>query len=152
MDYLEIEKVVGREILDSRGNPTVEAEITLADGTVARGTAPSGASTGEFEALELRDGGGRYLGKGVTKAVENINTVIAETITGMDASDIYAMDAASSEWKSEKGKGFYKQSKSGKEFTSDELIARCCSQHLSDKDRRSLTFRACCEVQPASPH
>ena len=94
MDYLEIEKVVGREILDSRGNPTVEAEITLADGTVARGTAPSGASTGEFEALELRDGGERYLGKGVTKAVENINTVIAETITGMDASDIYAVDAA----------------------------------------------------------
>ena len=94
MDYLEIEKVVGREILDSRGNPTVEAEITLADGTVARGTAPSGASTGEFEALELRDGGKRYLGKGVTKAVENINTVIAETITGMDASDIYAVDAA----------------------------------------------------------
>ncbi|WP_455529696.1 phosphopyruvate hydratase [Ruminococcus sp.] len=94
MDYLEIEKVVGREILDSRGNPTVEAEITLADGTVARGTAPSGASTGEFEALELRDGGERYLGKGVEKAVENINTVIAETITGMDASDIYAVDAA----------------------------------------------------------
>ncbi|MBR4510749.1 MAG: phosphopyruvate hydratase [Ruminococcus sp.] len=94
MDYLEIEKVVGREILDSRGNPTVEAEITLADGTVARGTAPSGASTGEFEALELRDGGERYLGKGVTKAVENINSVIAETITGMDASDIYAIDAA----------------------------------------------------------
>ena len=94
MDYLEIEKVVGREILDSRGNPTVEAEITLADGTVARGTAPSGASTGEFEALELRDGGERYLGKGVAKAVDNINTVIAETITGMDASDIYAIDAA----------------------------------------------------------
>ncbi|MBP3746312.1 MAG: phosphopyruvate hydratase [Ruminococcus sp.] len=94
MDYLEIEKVVGREILDSRGNPTVEAEITLADGTVARGTAPSGASTGEFEALELRDGGSRYLGKGVTKAVENINTIIAETITGMNASDIYAIDAA----------------------------------------------------------
>ena len=94
MDYLEIEKVVGREILDSRGNPTVEAEITLADGTVARGTAPSGASTGEFEALELRDGGERYLGKGVTKAVENINKVIAETITGMDASDIYAIDGA----------------------------------------------------------
>ena len=56
MEYLEIEKVVGREILDSRGNPTVEAEVTLADGTVALGTAPSGASTGEFEALELRDG------------------------------------------------------------------------------------------------
>ncbi|WP_024856203.1 phosphopyruvate hydratase [Ruminococcus albus] len=95
MDYLEIEKIVGREILDSRGNPTVEAEITLADGTVARGTAPSGASTGEFEALELRDGDkGRYLGKGVQKAVENINTVIADTIKGMDASDIYAIDRA----------------------------------------------------------
>ena len=92
MNYLEIEKVVGREILDSRGNPTVEAEITLADGTVARGTAPSGASTGEFEALELRDGDkARYLGKGVTKAVENINTVIAETIAGMDASDILSL-------------------------------------------------------------
>ncbi|CDD49083.1 enolase [Firmicutes bacterium CAG:534] len=84
--YMEIEKVIGREILDSRGNPTVEAEITLADGTVARGTAPSGASTGEFEALELRDGDkSRYGGKGVQKAVENINTVIAQAITGMDA-------------------------------------------------------------------
>ena len=95
MDYLEIEKVVGREILDSRGNPTVEAEVTLIDGTVSRGTAPSGASTGEFEALELRDGDkSRYLGKGVSKAVENINTVINDTITGMDASDIYAVDKA----------------------------------------------------------
>ena len=84
--YMEIEKVIGREILDSRGNPTVEAEITLADGTVARGTAPSGASTGEFEARELRDGDkSRYGGKGVQKAVENINTVIAQAITGMDA-------------------------------------------------------------------
>ena len=95
MNYLEIESVIGREILDSRGNPTVEAEITLADGTVARGCAPSGASTGEFEALELRDGDkSRYLGKGVTKAVENINTVIADAVVGMDASDIYAIDAA----------------------------------------------------------
>ena len=95
MSYLQIEKVVGREILDSRGNPTVEAEVTLVDGTVARGTAPSGASTGEFEALELRDGDkARYLGKGVTKAVENINTIINETITGMDASDLYAVDKA----------------------------------------------------------
>ncbi len=95
MNYLEIEKVIGREILDSRGNPTVEAEVTLVDGTVARGTAPSGASTGEFEALELRDGDkARYLGKGVTKAVENINTVIADVIVGMDASDIYAVDKA----------------------------------------------------------
>ena len=93
--YLEIVEVHGREILDSRGNPTVEAEIHLADGTVARGTAPSGASTGEFEALELRDGDkSRYLGKGVQKAVENINTVINETLQGMDASDIYAIDKA----------------------------------------------------------
>ena len=95
MNYLEIEKVIGREILDSRGNPTVEAEVTLADGTVARGCAPSGASTGEFEALELRDKDKtRYLGKGVLKAVENINTVIADVIVGMDASDIYAVDKA----------------------------------------------------------
>ena len=95
MDYLEIEKVVGREILDSRGNPTVEAEVTLADGTVARGTAPSGASTGEFEALELRDGDkSRYLGKGVSKAVDNINNCIAKVLEGMDASDTYAVDAA----------------------------------------------------------
>ena len=94
-DYLEIVEVYGREILDSRGNPTVEAEITLADGTVATGCAPSGASTGEFEALELRDGDkGRYLGKGVTKAVDNINTKIKDAILGMDASDTYAVDAA----------------------------------------------------------
>ncbi len=95
MNYLEIEKVIGREILDSRGNPTVEAEVTLIDGTIGRGTAPSGASTGEFEALELRDGdASRYLGKGVQKAVENINTVIQDTLVGMDASDIYAIDRA----------------------------------------------------------
>ncbi|MBO4378644.1 MAG: phosphopyruvate hydratase [Clostridia bacterium] len=94
MAYLEIVDVIGREILDSRGNPTVEAEVILADGTVGRGMAPSGASTGEFEALELRDGDkGRYLGKGVTKAVENINTVIADALVGEDASDIYAVDA-----------------------------------------------------------
>ena len=95
MDYLEIEKVIGREIMDSRGNPTVEAEVYLVDGTIGRGAAPSGASTGEFEALELRDNDkNRYLGKGVTKAVENINTSINDTISGMDASDIYAIDKA----------------------------------------------------------
>ncbi len=93
MKNLKIEKVVGREILDSRGNPTVEAEVYLADGTVGRGTAPSGASTGEFEALELRDGDkSRYLGKGVTKAVEHVNNEIAAAVVGMDASDIYAVD------------------------------------------------------------
>lgn len=95
MAYLEIEKVIGREIMDSRGNPTVEAEVLLADGTIGRGTAPSGASTGEFEALELRDGDkARYGGKGVTKAVENINTTINDILVGLDASDIYAVDRA----------------------------------------------------------
>ena len=95
MYELFIESVVGREILDSRGNPTVEAEVFLSCGVSGRGTAPSGASTGEFEALELRDGDkSRYGGKGVTKAVENINTVICDTLTGMDASDIYAVDKA----------------------------------------------------------
>ena len=95
VNYLSIEKVYGREILDSRGNPTVEAEVVLADGTIGRGTAPSGASTGEFEALELRDGDkARYGGKGVTKAVENINTIINDAIKGLDASDIYAVDKA----------------------------------------------------------
>lgn len=95
MNYLDIEKVIGREILDSRGNPTVEAEVHLADGTIGRGTAPSGASTGEFEALELRDKDmGRYGGKGVTKAVENINTVINDVLKGMDVSDIYGVDKA----------------------------------------------------------
>lgn len=95
MDYLEIEKVIGREIIDSRGNPTVEAEVWLADGTIGRGAAPSGASTGEFEALELRDKDKKcFGGKGVRKAVENINTVISGVLTGMDASDIYAVDHA----------------------------------------------------------
>ena len=95
MVYTAIEKVIGREILDSRGNPTVEAEVYLADGTVGRGTAPSGASTGEFEALELRDGDkSRYGGKGVSKAVENINTVINAAVKGIDAADTYAVDKA----------------------------------------------------------
>lgn len=93
--YLEIEQVIGREIMDSRGNPTVEAEVWLTDGTVGRGTAPSGASTGEFEALELRDGDkDRYNGKGVTRAAGNINSVLDDTLSGMDASDLYAVDAA----------------------------------------------------------
>ena len=94
-ENLQIEKVIGREIVDSRGNPTVEAEVILVDGTIGRGTAPSGASTGEFEALELRDGDkSRYGGKGVQKAVENINTTINEVLYGIDASDTYAVDAA----------------------------------------------------------
>lgn len=94
-NFLAIEKVIGREIIDSRGNPTVEAEVYLLAGTVGRGVAPSGASTGEFEALELRDGDkSRFGGKGVTKAVENINTVINDALKGVDASDIYAVDTA----------------------------------------------------------
>ena len=91
----EIIKVTGREILDSRGNPTVEAEVYLLNGTVGKGAAPSGASTGEFEALELRDDDKeRYGGKGVTKAVNNINTTINQALTGLDASDIYRVDKA----------------------------------------------------------
>jgi len=105
MKSLKITKVVGREILDSRGNPTVEAEVYLEDGTIGRGTAPSGASTGEFEALELRDGDkSRYLGKGVTKAAQNINVIINQVLTGMDASDIYAVDKAMMDADGTKGK------------------------------------------------
>lgn len=89
----EIVKIHGREILDSRGNPTIEVEVTLASGVMGRAAVPSGASTGENEALELRDGDkARYLGKGVLKAVENVNTVIAEALVGMDATDQVAID------------------------------------------------------------
>lgn len=95
MSGMKIVSVTGREILDSRANPTVEAEVVLEDGSVGRGAAPSGASTGEFEALELRDGDkSRYGGKGTTKAVNNINTVIADAIVGLSAFDTYAVDAA----------------------------------------------------------
>jgi len=88
-------KVIGREIIDSRGNPTVEADVYLDDGTMGTGAAPSGASTGEFEALELRDGDkSKYGGKGVSKAVENVNTIINDVLVGMDAYDIYAVDQA----------------------------------------------------------
>ena len=95
MKHLKIEQVIGREIIDSRGNPTVEAEVVLAGGVSARAAAPSGASTGEFEALELRDQDkSRFGGKGVLKAVEAVNTEISRTLCGMDASDIYAVDQA----------------------------------------------------------
>ncbi|MCD7880803.1 MAG: phosphopyruvate hydratase [Clostridiales bacterium] len=95
MKTLEIQSVVGRQIIDSRGNPTVEAEVRLVDGTVARGAAPSGASTGQFEALELRDGDkSQFGGKGVTKAVANVNGPIAKAVVGMNAIDTYAVDAA----------------------------------------------------------
>lgn len=93
MSELKIKAVTGREILDSRGNPTVEAEVVLENGAWGRGAAPSGASTGSFEALELRDGDKtRYGGKGVTKAVKNINSTIAEAIHGMNAADTAAID------------------------------------------------------------
>ena len=132
MNYLEIEKVIGREIMDSRGNPTVEAEVTLIDGTVGRGTAPSGASTGEFEALELRDGDkARYLGKGVLKAVENINTKISEAIVGLDASDIYAVDndrgrrhkRQIKSWSQCDPCSFYRNSKSSFPCTGDPAVS-----------------------------
>ncbi|MDE6732679.1 MAG: phosphopyruvate hydratase [Oscillospiraceae bacterium] len=95
MNYFGIEKVIGREILDSRGNPTVEAEVHLADGSIGFGAAPSGASTGEFEALELRDGDKkRYGGKGTQKAAENITKELSKAVSGLDARDTYAVDAA----------------------------------------------------------
>ena len=93
----EITRVRGREILDSRGNPTVEAEVELACGVIGRGAVPSGASTGKFEAVELRDGGGRYLGKGVKKAVEHINVELAEAIIYEDAMDQKRIDQLLSE-------------------------------------------------------
>lgn len=93
--HLSIEKVIGREIIDSRGNPTVEAEVILSDGTVGRGAAPSGASTGEFEALELRDDDkSKFGGKGVSKAVANVNGPINDAIRGLDPQDVYAVDQA----------------------------------------------------------
>ena len=92
---LEIVDVLGREILDSRGNPTVEVEVYLEDGTVGRAAVPSGASTGIYEACELRDGDkSRYLGKGVLNAVENVNTKIAECLVGMNVLDQTAIDKA----------------------------------------------------------
>src|SRR5450432_1132842 len=90
---MEITKVIGREILDSRGNPTVEADVHLADGTVGRAAVPSGASTGEHEAVELRDNDPkRYLGKGTHKAVQNINKKIGPAVTGMEAEQQSAID------------------------------------------------------------
>jgi enolase len=89
----KISKIHAREVLDSRGNPTVEAEVALADGTQGRAIVPSGASTGEHEAVELRDGDKkRFLGKGVLKAVENVNGKIAKALVGMDAADQRALD------------------------------------------------------------
>src|SRR5271165_6205722 len=90
----KIGRVVGRQILDSRGNPTVEADVVLDDGTRGRAAVPSGASTGEHEALELRDGDKtQYLGKGVLRAVANVNGEIAEALSGVDAADQRTLDA-----------------------------------------------------------
>src|SRR5690625_2901383 len=90
---MTIEYVNAREILDSRGNPTVEAEVILSDGSAGRAAVPSGASTGAFEAVELRDGDeGRYLGKGVRKAVENVNEVLAPALEGVSAFDQPGVD------------------------------------------------------------
>ncbi|MEE8601763.1 phosphopyruvate hydratase [Euzebya tangerina] len=91
---MEIIDVLGREIIDSRGNPTVEVEILLEDGSLGRAAVPSGASTGQFEAVELRDGGDRYLGKGVTAAVENVNAQIRPLLVGFDATDQRVIDDA----------------------------------------------------------
>ena len=91
---MQIAKIHAREILDSRGNPTLEAEVTLADGSFGRAMVPSGASTGSKEAVELRDGDKtRYLGKGVKKAVANVNTTIADALKGFDAADQKGLDA-----------------------------------------------------------
>src|SRR5512139_701586 len=90
---MEITRVVGREILDSRGNPTVEADVFLADGSMGRAAVPSGASTGVHEAVELRDGDiKRHLGKGTRKAAQHVGKEIAKAIAGMDASDQEEID------------------------------------------------------------
>lgn len=89
---MKIKQIVGREILDSRGNPTVEAKMVLEDGSIGIAKVPSGASTGSHEALELRDGGKRYGGKGVLKAVKNVNTIIAKALVGKNVEDLQALD------------------------------------------------------------
>ena len=88
----EIQKIHARQIMDSRGNPTIECDITLSDGAFGRAAVPSGASTGSFEALELRDGGNAYMGKGVLTAVKNVNEIIAPALIGMDASQQTEID------------------------------------------------------------
>ena len=91
---MKIKNVIGREILDSRGNPTVEVDVILEDGTLGRAAVPSGASTGQREALELRDGGEKFMGKGVEKAVANVNGPLKDLVIGMDAEDQEKLDYA----------------------------------------------------------
>ncbi len=125
----KIEKVIAREIIDSRGNPTVEADVYLDSGIMGTGAAPSGASTGEFEALELRDGDkSKFGGKGVSKAVENVNTIINDTLVGMDAYDIYAIDKAMIE-----ADGTDDKSKLGANAILAVSIA-CCKAAANDLD------------------
>jgi enolase len=100
-----IEKVHGRQILDSRGNPTVEVDVLLKSGAAGRAAVPSGASTGEFEAVELRDGGERWAGKGVAQAVANVNGELAEAVAGMDPADQEALDRAMIDLDGTRGKG-----------------------------------------------
>ena len=105
-DYFEIVDVSAREILDSRGNPTVEVEVTLDDGSMGRAAVPSGASTGAFEAVELRDGDSeRYLGKGTLKAVSHVNDEIADALIGFEADDQRAIDATMIELDGTENKG-----------------------------------------------
>src|SRR5690606_35176525 len=101
----DIEVVHARQVLDSRGNPTVEVEVGLAGGAVGRAAVPSGASTGEHEAVELRDGGQAWMGKGVTAAVDNVNLRIADAITGMDAREQAGIDTTMRELDATPNKG-----------------------------------------------
>ena len=104
---MKIVDVIGREILDSRGNPTVEVDVILENGIMGRAAVPSGASTGEREALELRDGGSRYMGKGVLKAVENVNGPLRDLVIGMDASNQKELDYAMIEFDGTETKSKY---------------------------------------------
>ena len=104
---MKIKNVIGREILDSRGNPTVEVDVILENGVMGRAAVPSGASTGEREALELRDGGSRYMGKGVLKAVENVNGPLRDLVIGMDASNQKELDYAMIEFDGTETKSKY---------------------------------------------
>ena len=125
--YFDVEKVVAREILDSRANPTIEVEVVLADGSIGRAAVPSGASTGAFEAVELRDGDkDRYLGKGVLKAVNNVNTLIADAIVGMNALNQVDIDRKMIELDGTDNKG-----KLGANAILGVSLCSCCSCRIS---------------------
>jgi enolase len=102
---MKIQQIHAREVLDSRGQPTVEVEVQLKNGIAGRATVPSGASTGEHEAVELRDGGKRFLGKGVAKAVENVNRILAPRLRGTEARDQAMIDRLIIEMDGTAGKG-----------------------------------------------